>query len=94
MIEPKLQAINLYSKFLVIQDEIDWGSDIDNENAKINYELNQEAFEIYYKELAKKSAILAVNEIIRAIPDASDDNSPYNHELIFWKDVRLELEKM
>jgi hypothetical protein len=96
MIEPKLKAVDLYNKFLAIQieDGITSEIDMDNKISKKFFELNQDFLENYYKKVAKKSALLAVNEIIRAIPDASDDNSPYNHELKFWKDVRLELEKM
>ena len=41
----------------------------------------------------KQCALIAVDEIIRAIPDASDDDSPYNHELKFWQEVKHELNK-
>ena len=41
----------------------------------------------------KQCAKIAVDEIIRAIPDASDDDSPYNHELKFWQEVNRELNK-
>jgi hypothetical protein len=26
-----------------------------------------------------------------AIPDASDDDSPYNHELKYWQEVKQEI---
>jgi hypothetical protein len=43
---------------------------------------------------AKQCALIAVNEIILAIPDASDDDSPYNHELKYWQEVKEELVKL
>jgi hypothetical protein len=42
-------------------------------------------------ENAKQCAIIAVNEIMLAIPDASDDDSPYNHELKYWQQVKQEI---
>jgi hypothetical protein len=47
-----------------------------------------------YQDNAKQCALIAVDEIIKAIPDASDDNSPYNHELLWWKEVRHEIENL
>ena len=46
----------------------------------------------YY--FVKECALIAVDEIIKAIPDASDDNSPYNSELLWWKEVRHEIENL
>jgi len=43
---------------------------------------------------AKFCAIKLVDEVIRAIPDASDDDSPYNHELVWWQKVRQEIKKI
>ena len=48
----------------------------------------------YSNDLAKQCALIAVDEICLAIPDASDDDSPYNHELIFWQKVKQEIEKL
>jgi len=45
-------------------------------------------------DIAKQCALIAVDEIIKAIPDASDDNSPYNHELKYWQEVKQEIEKL
>jgi hypothetical protein len=47
-----------------------------------------------YQDNAKQCALIAVDEIIKAIPDASDDNSPYNSELLWWKEVRHEIENL
>ena len=43
---------------------------------------------------AKQCALITVCEIIKAIPDASDDDSPYNHELVWWQEVKQEIEKL
>lgn len=43
---------------------------------------------------AIECALILVDEIIKAIPDASDDNSPYNSELLWWKEVRHEIENL
>ena len=45
-------------------------------------------------EYAKQCALIAVDEIILAIPDASDDDSPYNHELKYWQEVKEEIDKL
>ena len=40
---------------------------------------------------AKQCALIAVDEIMLAIPDASDDDSPYNDELKYWQQVKHEI---
>jgi hypothetical protein len=40
---------------------------------------------------SKQIALIAVDEIMLAIPDASDDDSPYNHELKYWQEVKQEI---
>jgi hypothetical protein len=44
--------------------------------------------------IAKQCSLITVYEIIKAIPDASDDDSPYNHELVWWQEVKQEIEKL
>ena len=43
------------------------------------------------EDLSKQCALIAVDEIMLAIPDASDDDSPYNHELKYWQEVKQEI---
>ena len=43
---------------------------------------------------AKQCAEIAIHEILKDIPDASDDDSPYNHELMYWQQVKQEIEKL
>jgi hypothetical protein len=46
------------------------------------------------KEDAIQCALIAVAEIMKAIPDASDDGSLYNHELVWWQEVEREIENL
>ena len=43
---------------------------------------------------SKLCALIAVDEIIKAIPDASDDDSPYNHELLWWQELKNEIQNL
>ena len=43
---------------------------------------------------AKTFALITVDEIMLAIPDASDDDSPYNDELKYWNEVKQEIENL
>jgi hypothetical protein len=61
------------------------------------YEIGKELPNGGYKfniDKAKKLALIAIDEIIKAIPDASFDDSPYNHELVWWQEVKQEIEKL
>jgi hypothetical protein len=42
----------------------------------------------------KQCALIAVDEILIAIPNASDYDSRYNHELVYWQLVKEEIEKL
>jgi|LakMenE01Jun11ns_1017448.scaffolds.fasta_scaffold6802100_1 hypothetical protein len=78
----KEKAQQLVDKFELIQSRIEWtddNSDVNNECKKFNSENNKEVA-FYWKELAKKSACLAIDEIIDA-----DRNRPF-------KEVRHYLE--
>lgn len=47
------------------------------------------------KKHSKECALIAVDEIILAIPEAVlASNSPYNHELRYWQQVKQEIEKL
>ena len=46
------------------------------------YNVESHNFHNMKEEDAVQCALIAVAEIIKAIPDASDDDSPYNHELV------------
>ena len=43
---------------------------------------------------SKLCALIAIDEIIKAIPDASDDDSPYNHELLWWQELKNEIQNL
>jgi hypothetical protein len=78
MMTPKEKAKELVNKYLRTYPIYD------NPTVVISYTYNE----------AKQCALIAVDEIIKAIPDASDDNSPYNHELKYWQEVKQEIEKL
>jgi hypothetical protein len=42
----------------------------------------------------KQCALIAVDEVLIAIPEASDYDSRYNHELVYWQLVKEEIEKL
>ena len=44
--------------------------------------------------VSKECALIAVEEIIKAIPDASDTDSPYHHELVYWQQVQKQIETL
>lgn len=50
--------------------------------------------EVRYMQRSKECALIAVDEVLKAIPDASDYDSPYNHELVYWQLVKEEIEKL
>ena len=43
---------------------------------------------------AKQCALIAVDEILIAMPEASDYDSRYNHELVYWQLVKEEIQKL
>lgn len=73
------EALELVNKFTYEISGID----------KYNYCLDS-----HIRFTAKQCALITVYEIIKAIPDASDDDSPYNHELVWWQEVKQEIEKL
>lgn len=60
------------------------------------YHLKKRPLFTFWKDIsyAKKCSLIAVNEIMIAIPDASDDDSPYNHELVYWQQVKQEIQQL
>jgi hypothetical protein len=50
--------------------------------------------EVRYMQRSKECALIAVDEVLKAIPEASDYDSRYNHELVYWQLVKEEIEKL
>jgi hypothetical protein len=70
----KEKAQQLVDKFELIQSRIDWtdaDSDVNNQCKKFNSE-NRKEVAFYWRELAKKSACLSIDEILDA-----DRNRPF-----------------
>lgn len=78
----KEKAKELVDKYCNLQEKIEWGNDELKQNASLIYEKNNVEYDKYYYELAKQSALIAVNELIK------ETGSKY------WYDVKLEIEKL
>ena len=89
---PKEKAIELFDKYYQIAESIEW---TDNETMvkaeKFNDDLGGDVLR-YWNELAKKSALIAVDEILNAI-DWHDFEHP-NDEINYWVEVKQEIEKL
>lgn len=84
---PKLKAEELVNKFLELQEKIDWGNSDLKTEANLIYEKNNIEYNKYYDELAKQSALIAVNEVL-LIPYLLKD------ETWFYNEVKKEIEKL
>ena len=91
---PKEKAEQLVANFLHIQESIDW---TDNENMLIEFrdmnEKHSEEISVYWKELAKQCALIAVDEIIKADPILPCDIYGKS-ALMYWNEVKQEIEKL
>tara|TARA_R110000868_G_scaffold384310_1_gene651755 strand:+ start:1240 stop:1554 length:315 start_codon:yes stop_codon:yes gene_type:complete len=101
----KEKAQELLDNFFIIQQQIKW---TENEYyltkcEKLNEEIEDEANH-YWKELAKKSALIAVDEILdldlhdvgdyRNDQSSSDDFSTVTWYINYWEEVKQEIEKL
>jgi len=50
--------------------------------------------EVKYMIRSKQCALIVVDEILIAIPNACDYDCGYNHELVYWQLVKEEIEKI
>lgn len=81
--EPREKAQELVDKMYYCQRYVD--------SNHLHYIDGENYIPIEAYKRAKQCALIAVDEIILAIPDASDDDSPYNHELKYWQEVKEEI---
>lgn len=83
---PKQKAEKLFNNFIEIQAQIEWGDErLINEAIEI-YERNGEAYSVYWKELAKQSALILADEMISTVY--------YTDEFNYWQLVRTEIESL
>ena len=95
---PKEKAKELVDKLLVLQEKIEWGNNKLKTEAGLIYEKNNLEYNKYYDELAKQSALIAVDEILKITCLKDFDYKKYfndNSEFInYWQEVKQEIEKL
>jgi hypothetical protein len=91
---PKEKAKELVDKFYDEQNKIEWTT-----NEKIlkdsekNYFKNKETIEIYWNNLAKQSALIAVDEIIKQLTPI--EKAPNNKSaFLYWEEVKQKIENL
>ena len=88
---PKEKAKELVEKFIQVQDNTEFKTTEENYEKCVN--LNKDLgsdVDSYWKQLAIKSAIKAVDEIVKTLsPYLGDDNARE-----YWNEVKNELNKM
>lgn len=89
----KEKALEIFTTFKNIQDTIEWGDyKLQNEMEKL-YEINGNDYEVYWKDLAKQSAIISVDKILEIIEASDDKYSSIGLQLVRnWIAVKKELE--
>lgn len=87
---PKEKAQELLYKYYVLAESIQWSDEDTQKKAeRYNDDLGQDV-EFYWHELAKKSALLAVDEIINELSDSIYVDSNY----LYWQQVKQEIQKL
>lgn len=66
---PQEKAKDLLDKLSVLQEKIEWGNSKLKTEAGLIYEKNNIEYNEYYDELAKQSALIAVDEVIKALEE-------------------------
>ncbi len=56
--------------------------------------LQSNMFHLCILKSSKHCALIAVDEILIAIPNACDYDSRYNHEIVYWQLVKEQIEKL
>jgi hypothetical protein len=87
---PQEKAKELVDKYANLAESIEWtDKETSKKSEKFNDELGTDIL-IYWNELAKQSALIAVDEIVIAMVKVEVRN-PYN---VYWDRVKQEIEKL
>jgi hypothetical protein len=90
MTKEKLKAKELFDKYFQLAESIEW---TDNETSvkaeKFNNELGSDVLK-YWHELAKRSALICVDEIIEILWHTCKNENEYR----YWLEVKEEIEKL
>jgi len=89
--KPKDKAKELYEKYYNIQSKIEWLTTTKNKEKAENFnnELGEDV-DLFWVELAKQCALIAVDEIIQSIDNIMIPN-PFNQ---YWNKVKQEIQKI
>lgn len=101
---PQEKAQELVDKYYQLAESIEWTDQETSKKAeKLNDELGTDIL-IYWNELAKQSALIAVDEILnlglhdvgdyRNDQSTSDDFSTVTWYINYWEEVKQEIEKL
>jgi|688.fasta_scaffold1488008_2 hypothetical protein len=86
---PKEKAQELFNKYFAVAESIEWTNKETSAKAEImNDELGPDVL-IYWHELAKKSAVIAVDEILLLITLIT-----YQPTIDYWQEVKHEIEEL
>jgi hypothetical protein len=90
---PKEKAQELFNKYFAVAESIEWSSEETALKAeKLNDELGDDVL-IYWHELAKQSALIAVDEIIEFLLQASKYLA-FPQQVIYWNEVKHEITQL
>ena len=89
--KPKDKAKELYEKYYNIQGKIEWNTTTENKEKAENFnnELGEDV-DLFWVELAKQSALIVVDEIVKEIDIIMIPN-PFKQ---YWNKVKQEIKKI
>ena len=91
---PKEKAKELVAKYYQLAESIEWTDNKTKEKAeKFNDELGVDVLN-YWDELAKKSALIAVDEIVKSNPHSNPLNAHGFSTMAYWNEVKHEIENL
>jgi len=92
---PKEKAEELFNKYSILAESINWSNeDAQKKAEKYNDDLGEDVL-YYWHELAKRSAFIAVDEILEQFYSIVFIEDAYRESNIeYWQEVKQEIEKL
>lgn len=102
ILSPKEKAKELVDRYYKIQNSEDLGNEQLNKDMEALYKERGEEIEPYWRQLAKDSALIAVDEIIETLSpivitltsDIHYSSIDINQQAIYWQEVKQEIENI
>jgi len=93
--KPKEKAKELYEKYYNIQGEVKWDTTTENKEKAENFnnELGEDV-DLFWVELAKQCALIAVNELINSNPHSNPLNTNVESTMSYWQEVKQEIQAL